>query len=422
MLEGFTSVAGDTIRRVRAIVPLLALVGCGASHRPAAPSAPGQRVSLRLPRAFVARRSFQLGLTPEGGATRDARIRLLRSAGVPDEFQVAFTLPRVCGEPSGALTLQRVDAPAGAAVTAELRESAVVVRTRAAGTAELHVYGEYVHGATTCGHGLPEGSRAPAHATLRVEVSDEPGRPRIGGLDRCGDATEAPFAATRSEPTLRLDLLDAANQPLSFSNLSPVAPFEVTVESDVPVAVAHPGALQLAQRPGRVRFASADGRDAWAWRWFVPPTDVTDVAVRFYVPGAAGTPVDVTEGASIGGGNRRLRGVFFELRAGMVGAQRLCDAPDARWFRLYSDTPEVCRVVAVDSRTCDGCSGPGFGHEAAFLVRDGVCSLRAEAAELNGRRGVRRRVSAEFVNVGNFSAAEFGTPAPSGPEPARPPR
>ena len=101
MLEGFTSVAGDTIRRVRAIVPLLALVGCGASHRPAAPSAPGQRVSLRLPRAFVARRSFQLGLTPEGGATRDARIRLLRSAGVPDEVHGAadarVTIPMRAG-------------------------------------------------------------------------------------------------------------------------------------------------------------------------------------------------------------------------------------------------------------------------------------------------------------------------------------
>ncbi len=342
---------------------------------------------------------------------------------MPDEFQVAFALPRVCGEPSGALTLQRVDAPAGAAVTAELRESAVVVRTRAAGTAELHVYGEYVHGATTCGHGLPEGSRAPAHATLRVEVSDEPGRPRIGGLDRCGDATEAPFAATRSEPTLRLDLLDAANQPLSFSNLSPVAPFEVTVESDVPVAVAHPGALLLAQRPGRVRFASADGRDAWAWRWFVPPTDVTDVAVRFYASRAPREPPSTSpRGRPSVEGIGGCGGLLSSFAPAMVGAQRLCDAPDARWFRLYSDTPEVCRVVAVDSRTCDGCSGPGFGHEAAFLVRDGVCSLRAEAAELNGRRGVRRRVSAEFVNVGNFSAAEFGTPAPSGPEPARPPR
>ncbi len=129
----------------------------------------------------------------------------------------------------------------------------------------------------------------------------------------------------------------------------------------------------------------------------MPRSEIVDATVRFFVPGAAGSSVEVTEGARIGGSHRKLGGVFVQIRDATTTEGRLCDAPDARWFRLVSETPEVCAVVAVDGEACDGCAGPSFGHEAARLVRDGICTVRVEAPELNHGRGLSRRVSAEFV-------------------------
>ena len=36
--------------------------------------------------------------------------------------------------------------------------------------------------------------------------------------------------------------------------------------------------------------------DAWTWQWRVPPSEVTDASVRFFIPGNAGTPLDVADG------------------------------------------------------------------------------------------------------------------------------
>jgi hypothetical protein len=80
----------------------------------------------------------------------------------------------------------------------------------------------------------------------------------------------------------------------------------------------------------------------------------------------------------------------------------LLRAPDARWFHLTSETPAVCAVVAVNAQGCDGCVGPRYGHQAARLLRDGVCTVRVEAPALDHGRGIRRRVSAEFYGVENF--------------------
>lgn len=188
-----------------------------------------------------------------------------------------------------------------------------------------------------------------------------------------------------------------------FANLSPLAPFEVRVEADLPATAPRPGNLQLAERPGRVSLFVPGAPGPTIWRWRVPLAEVTDATVRFYVPGNAGTPAEVTEGARLGGSNRKLGGVFFEVRGASVGDGPLCDLPDARWFQMTSETPEVCAVVAVNAQGCDGCVGPRYGHQAARLRRDGVCTVRVEAPALDHGRGVRRRVSAEFFGVENFA-------------------
>jgi hypothetical protein len=201
---------------------------------------------------------------------------------------------------------------------------------------------------------------------------------------------------------LSLELLDAAGEARTFANLSPLAPFAVRVEADLPVTAPRAGSVRLAERPGQVRWFAPGVTDPWIWRWRVPPAEVTDARVRFYVPGNAGTPAEVTDGARVGGGNRKLGGVFFEVREARVGDGPLCDAPDARWFQMTSETPAVCAVVAVNPQGCDGCVGPSFGHQAARLLRDGVCTVRVEAPALDHGRGIRRRVSAEFSGVENF--------------------
>ncbi len=381
------------------------VLGCGAAPRtPVAPASPPTVTRLTLPRLFVSQGTVALRLNGARDAvTADMRLNLVRSPDAPEAFTVLIRPPRVCGAAGGSLEQLRVEAAAGAPIAAEISDGAVVLRARAEGAAEVDVRGEYLHGATGCDAGLAAGARVPVRARLRVEASGDPGRPRIGGAGRCA-GTIGSFAGARTTVPLDLALVDAADEVRSFANLSPLAPFEVRLEADIPVTVVRPGLLGLAERPGRVRLAVPGERREWTWRWRVPPAEVTDAAVRFYVPGNAGTPVEVTEGARLTGSNRKLGGVFFEIRGASVGDGPLCDPPDARWFRLYSETPEVCAVVAVNSQGCDGCVGPSFGHEAARLLRDGVCTVRLEAPELDHGRGLLRRVSAGFEGVANYAA------------------
>ncbi len=379
------------------------ILGCAnAPPPPSTPAPAGTVTRLTLPRAFVAQRSVTLRLnSARDAATLDTRLSLLRAPDAPETFTVRLRPPRVCGASDGALRELRVEVAEGAPVTAEVRDDAVALHVRADGAADHDVRGVYLHGAAGCAEGLAAGTQVPVHARLRVEASDDPGRPRIGGAARCRSGA---FVGARTTVPLTLELLDAAQEPRSFANLSPLAPFEVRVDADLPVTVSRPGSLHLAERPGRVRLFAPGERDPWVWRWRVSPAEVTDATVRFYVPGNAGTPAEVTEGARLGGGNRKLGGVFFEVRGAAVGDGALCDPPDARWFQMTSETPEVCAAVAVNAQGCDGCVGPSYGHQAARLLRDGVCTVRVEAPALDHGRGIRRRVSAAFYGVENFAA------------------
>ncbi|MBN8610890.1 MAG: hypothetical protein J0L92_09920 [Deltaproteobacteria bacterium] len=393
---------GRRLRAPSAACALL-LVGCGAptvaGGRPALDHA---RSRLTLARELVSRRSVQLRLDDAGTATVVRPVRLLRASGVPDEYAIAFTPPRVCQRPSGTVSVEHIDTlDVDAPVAAELRDGEVVLRTRTAGVAEVHVRGVYVHGDAGCADGAPPGTRTALHATLRVEVNED-ARPRLGGTERCGGDDVASFAATGTQVTLPLALLDEHGEDLRFDNISPLVPFEVSIESDVSV-IAERNLLRFGGERGHVRFVAAGGADSWAWEWAVPPSEIVDATVRFYVPGSAGSPAEVTEGVRVQGSHRRLAGVFFQIRDAVLARGPLCDAADARWFHLESETPQVCRVVSVDSQACDGCSGPSFGHQAAALVRDGVCTVRVEAPQLDHGAGLIRRVSAEFVGIENFA-------------------
>lgn len=384
---------------MRVAASLTMALGCSASPRTTAPTAPAAPMTvLTVPRELRSSRLVPLHLSAVGDAvTADSRVRLLRADGVPEAFTVTFRPPRACGASDGVVNLLRVDAAAGAPGAAEIVQGAVVLRARSTGAGDVEVYGEYVHGATACEGSPSPGARVPVHATLRVQVSDDPGRPR----ERCGGAVGS-FAGTDTRVPLSLELVDASNESQGFDNLSLLAPFEVRIEADIPAALIQGAALRLPERPGHVRISVPGRADAWTWQWRVPPSEVTDASVRFFIPGNAGTPLDVTEGARLSGGHRKTRGVFFQLRGAAIGDRALCDLPDARWFRLYSETPDVCAVVPVGARRCDECSGPHYGQEAARLVRDGVCTVRIEAPALDHGRGLRRRVSAEFHHVENL--------------------
>jgi len=388
------------LRSTRALEFLAAwsvTLGCSAAPRPAERPASPARTRLTLPREFVARQPLVLRLTPaRDEVTAERRVRLLRSPDAPAFFTLTLRPPRVCETFDGALDSLRVEAPSGAPFEAEARDGALLLRTTANGAADLEVRGEYLHGATGCDGGLAPGTRVPVRVRLHVDATDDPGRPRVG-------VCSGPFAGTEATVPLTLGLSSASDEELTFANLSPLAPFAVHVEADLPVTVAGPGMLGLAPRPGRVRLTAPGASEPQILRWRVPPEEVTDATVRLYVPGNAGTPAEVTEGALLTGSNRKLGGIFFEVRGARVGDARLCDRADARWFRLVSETPEVCAVVAVDPQGCDGCVGPAFGHQAARLLRDGVCSVRLEAPALDHGRGILRRVSARFESVAQFA-------------------
>lgn len=377
------------------------VLGC-SSARPAPTAAPAATAVTRLtlPRVFTVERTLTLRVNDARDLVAlDANLPLLRAPEAPAVFTVRLRPPRVCGAFDGALHELAIEGGEGGPVRVEVRDGALAVQALRDGVADVFVRGTYVHGPNGCDDGLAAGARLPVRARLRIEAREDPGRPQLGGALGCRSGA---FAGAQPQVPLNLELRDASDAPLSFVNLAPRAPFEVRVEAEIDVTIPRVGELLLAERPGQVRLRAAAAPAAWVWRWRVPPAEITDAAVRFYVPGNAGSPVDVTEGAQLGGANRKLGGVFFEVREASVREGPLCDRADARWFQLISETPEVCPVVAVRSQACDGCAGPHYGHQAARLRRDGVCTVRLEAPALDHGRGFVRRVSASFQGVVNF--------------------
>ncbi len=389
--------------RIRGVAFLSIIVGCGAAQPTRAAAPRPASWQLTIAQRFVERTSVALRLSPARDVvTSSARVRLLRTARAPASHTLTLRPPRVCGAFDGALSQLRVESSTGALIRAEIRDGAVVLHPVGDGAADIDVQGEYVHGATGCDDGLAAGARVPLRARLRVEASSVAGRASIGGSGRCS-ANGGAFAGARSPVALSAALLDAANDPVSFANVHPLAPFEIRVDSELPVSVTSDGLLALPDRSGVLRMAVAGQRGQWLWRWRVPPAEVTDATVRFFVGGSAGAPAEVTDGARIAGSHRKVGAVFFQLLAAVVGDAPLCDAPDPRWFELRSDTPDVCVPVAVTSASCDECSAQGIGTQAARILRDGECSIRLEAPSTNHGRGLRRRVSAVFENVANFA-------------------
>jgi hypothetical protein len=388
------------------------LLGCGATTRPPAGRAPAVEVAqLTIEQRFVTQSPMVLRLSAaRDSVTADARVRLLRHRSAPATHAVRLRVPRVCGAFDGAFEQLRVDGAAGGGpIRAEVRDGALLLQPLADGVVTIEVQGEYVHGAAGCADGLGAGARVPVRARVRVEASQEAGRASLGGPGRCGVAG-GPFSGARSPVSLEPVWLDASGEPVSFANVSSLAPFEVHVESQLAMRVAGDGRLALPERSGTVRLTVPGQRGSWLWRWRVAPAEVTDATVRFFVGGSAGSATDVVDGARITGSHRKVGAVFVQIPRAVVGDEPLCDAPDPRWFELHSDTPDVCVIRAIDAQSCDECSAPTVARQAAWLLRDGVCAVRLEGAAMNHGRGVRRRVSASFESVSQFANVAPGLP------------
>ena len=56
-------------------------------------------------------------------------------------------------------------------------------------------------------------------------------------------------------------------------------------------------------------------------------------------------------------------------------------------------------MVPIDPNGLDGPTYLNHGHAAARLLRDGTCTVRVDAPDANGGRGLSQRVTASFVGV-----------------------
>jgi hypothetical protein len=381
---------------------LVMLAACSASPRSrAARQVARPAVRLTIPQQFRSETGLQLRLDAARQVVRaDAQLTLLRHRDAPATHTVQLRLPRVCNAVDGAIEQLRVTA-ADALVLSEIRDGALRLRPIADGVATVELQGEYVHGARTCAEGVAPATRVALQVRVRVEATSALPRAHLGATGRCGVAG-GPFAGANTLVSLEPQWLDAQSQPVYFANVSPLAPFDIHIESTLALTVSPEAQLELPARAGIVRLRAASQRDARIWRWRVGPESVTDAAIEFSVGGSAGAPLPVTEGARIVGSSRKVGAIFARISRGNVGAEPLCDAPDPRWFTMASDTPEVCEIVPVDARSCDECSDRSLARHAARLRRDGVCAIRVEGAALNHGHGVRARVSASFERVDQF--------------------
>lgn len=387
--------------RPLALVALLAACSAAPRSRDATPAA-GPAVRITFPQQFLSETGLQLRLAPARDAVRaEARLTLLRHRDAPATHTVRLRLPRICNGVDGAIEQLRV-ASSDARVRSEIRDGALLLQPLADGASTIELQGLYVHGARSCAEGVAPGARVALQARVRLEATSTLPRAHLGGPGRCGVAG-GPFAGAHPRVSLEPQWLDAQSQPVYFANVSPLAPFEIVVESTLALAVTADAALALPARAGIVRLRAANERTEWVWRWRIGPESVTDAAIEFFVGGSAGAPLAVTEGARIVGSSRKVGAIFARIARANVGEGPLCDAPDPRWFTLESDTPEVCEIVPVDARSCDECSDRSLATQAARLRRDGVCAIRLESAAMNHGRGVRARVSASFERIEQFA-------------------
>lgn len=399
------------MNHARPLALLATLAACSASPR-SRDATPVARPAVRLTIAqqFRSSTGVQLRLDPTRDAVRaDARVPLLRHRNAPATHAVQLRLPRVCNGVDGAIEQLRITST-DARVRSEIRDGAVLVQPLADGASTVELQGTYVHGARACAEGVAPGARVPLQVRLQIDATSTPPRAQLGGAGRCG-VNGGPFAGARGRVSLEPQWIDAQSQPVHFANVSPLAPFEIHVESTLALAVTADAQLELPARAGIVRLRAAEQRHEWLWRWHVGPESVTDAAIEFFVGGSAGAPLPVTEGARIVGSSRKVGAIFARIPRASVGDEPLCDTPDPRWFTLVSDTPEVCSILPVRGESCDECNDPSVATHAAWLRRDGACALRLEGPAMNHGRGVRARVRASFERIDQF--ANVAPPAQS---------
>ncbi len=414
-----------TTKPARPALTLLMLAGCshGAAVRATTPALPASTATttalphrLQLPRRGVAgERHVPIINRAQGPLSRNVTINLLRHADLPAEYE--FTVAPVidtCGEESGRLVLQALDVPPGAPVAAALDDDVVRIRPLSDGATTLVLRGEYTQGRTTCGRTPPVGSRLPHATTLHIDVTSDPGRVRITRAGRCEAARVARLVRCQTGLPVSLAFEPATGRPETFNNVLRTAPFPVLIESDVDLGGAPdtPDGLRLPSTRAHLAFSSPDTSDHPSVECGVTARDLTAATVRFFVPGQAGATLEVTEGASLSGGNRALRGVYFQVPDATVGDDRLCDDVDARWFTLTTETPDVCDVVPVDPNGLDGPTYLNHGHAAARLLRDGTCTVRVSAPDADGGRGLSQRVTASFTNVAAWMQLASAPAAP----------
>ncbi len=403
-----------TAKHARPALTLLMLAGCshGAAVRPTTPApapvptATAQTWRLQLPRRGVAGdRHVPIVNRADGPLTRNDTINLLRRADLASEYELTIAPAMdTCGNESGRLVLQALDVLPGAPVTAALDDDVVRIRPVSDGVATLVLRGEYTQGPTTCARTPPRNARVSLTTDLRVDVSSDPGRARITRSGRCQAASAARFVRCRADLPVRLAFEPAADRPEAFNNVLRTAPFPLLIESDVDLGEApdSPAELRLPSTRARLTFSSPDSSDRPTVECGVTARDLTAADIRFFIPGQAGATHEVVEGASLHGSNRAMGAVYFQVRGASVGDDPLCDDADGRWFTVATETPDVCDVVPVDPSIIQGPTHLSYGHAGARLRRDGTCTVRVDAPDANGGRGLSQRVTASFTNVATW--------------------
>ncbi|MBL8683670.1 MAG: hypothetical protein JNK05_31150 [Myxococcales bacterium] len=347
-------------------------------------------------------------LRPDRPATEaQKQMNLVFGEGISREVELLLrpTPARGCPIEASDLRLEGVESSAADVIQPRLDGRSVRVRMLRVGASELTVRAMYSPRLGDC---VGEAALGASVATaLRIQVNVLP-LPTRTTQRVVGCAPSAAMMGVAGRVPYETTFVDLDGSELHFSNVRVAGGFRLRSN------VALPGwsfdaarGLTLPRRRATLSLVPLHGEPGINLAWALPSSEIERLDVEFFVAGAAGSPVTVTDGASIAGSHRKLRGIYARVLAAQV-----CDAFDMSSLELESDTPEVCRLYRNARGHGDSTNSDAVYPHAIRLVRDGECSVRLRGAALDHGRGIERRVRATFSNVTNFIDFPAEAPAP----------
>lgn len=328
----------------------------------------------------------------------------------PNRFRarLSSTLWSTCGMLRGETQLTALTG-GSAGLRAALEDQAVELVAGGPEQIELAIEARFTP-MTENGCGLTEGRSVPLEISLGVRVVqpidtvfDLPFECSAQGLRLAPGMGVTGLGGLSSATDFRVGLLDGDGARFTAANAAAEAQSTVRVRGVLP-AHDEPKSLAAWVAPpwsGLIEVVPELGASLPVD--VVGPERIDRVEAMFQMVGAK-LPLPLENGANYG---MQGWGVTYNWIVPVVTVLRaedvpLCSGPSSNWFRLVTETPEVCEVSWREAREGTRVS---HIHEGARLRRDGACVLRLEGPELRPRAALPAALRATFQRVAELQDA-----------------